>query len=312
MKTLIKPYKAAQYHFSTAARIPLTLKDLHPDPAYREVAGRLGMEAAGQSNFNYDLEIYQVLAAIDPATLQKSLSFGNGQLPEILLICNFPEPDSNNPGLMDIENVKTFFHEFGHLMHYLFYGQQPVPGGYEEDFAEAPSQLFEFWATNEGILKSFARHHETGKVIPEELLEQYFQAASFGRATEINALIGSAYSGLELYLHSPREKSIDEVMQESFRKYQVVDYPEDVHLAANFHHLVHMGPRFYTYLISGIIARDLFSAFDTHDLTESTVGERYKETLLSPTGTKSSLELVEDFLGRPYTYDAWKTWVAKR
>lgn len=236
-------------------------------------------------------------------------SLGGQKLPELILVCNQPKTTETEPGLMDMNAVKTFFHEFGHLMHYLFYGQQEFPGSFEHDFVEAPSQLFEDWATNPGILSQFARHYQTGEIIPEQLMEKYLKSTRFGRAPEVGSLASGGYIALQLYSHSPEEKSIDDLIQEGMTKFGNLPVPEDFHLAGSWHHLYHMGPRYYTYLFSGILAKDLFSGFNAKDLTDPVSGKQYQEKVLSPTGTKPSAELVKDFLGRPYNYDAWREWI---
>ena len=98
------------------------------------------------------------------------------QLPEGVLVCNFPRPTSGDPALMEHDDVVTMFHEFGHLMHHVLGGHQRwiTQSGVatEWDFVEAPSQMFEEWAWSYETLARFARHHETGEVIPTALVEQ--------------------------------------------------------------------------------------------------------------------------------------------
>jgi thimet oligopeptidase len=237
-------------------------------------------------------------------------SLGGQLLPELILICNQPQTTESDPGLMDLPAVKTFFHEFGHLMHYLFYGQQDFPGSFERDFVEAPSQLFEEWAVNPGILRQFARHYQSGKVIPEELLTSYQNSIKFGRAPDVGAMASGGYIALQLYTNAPEEKSIDDIMKEGMNKFGNLPIPDDFHLASGWHHLYHMGPRFYTYLFSGILARDLLTGFDPNDLSSPEAGEAYREKLLASTGNAPSLQLVADFLGRPFNYIAWEAWLS--
>ena len=89
------------------------------------------------------------------------------QLPEASLVCNFPEPSGADAGLMDYADVVTFFHEFGHLVHWILAGRQPWAGisgiSMEGDFAEAPSQMLEEWMRSPQVLASFARHYQTGE-----------------------------------------------------------------------------------------------------------------------------------------------------
>lgn len=112
------------------------------------------------------------------------------QLPEAILVCNFPAPTATDPGLMTYDDVETFFHEFGHLMHHILGGQQPFAGisgiSMESDFVEAPSQMLEEWIRSPQVLAKFARNYKTGEPIPAELV------ARMNRASPSDAVPGSA------------------------------------------------------------------------------------------------------------------------
>ena len=107
------------------------------------------------------------------------------QLPEAILVCNFPVPTATDPGLMDYGDVETFFHEFGHLMHHILGGQQQWAGisgiSMESDFVEAPSQMLEEWIRSPQVLAKFARHYKTGEPIPADLVARMNRASAFGR-----------------------------------------------------------------------------------------------------------------------------------
>jgi thimet oligopeptidase len=95
-------------------------------------------------------------------------------LPEAALICNFPAGNGNDPGLLQYSDVVTFFHEFGHLMHAILGGQTEWAGlsGFatEGDFIEVPSQMLEEFFRDEKLLQAFAKHYETGEVLPSETI----------------------------------------------------------------------------------------------------------------------------------------------
>ena len=115
-----------------------------------------------------------------------STAINGKQLPEATLVCNFPAPTDTDAGLMDIGDVETFFHEFGHLMHMIFAGQQQWAGvsgiSMESDFGEAPSQMLEELIRSPQVLRTFAKHYKTGEIIPMELIEKMNRAGAFGRA----------------------------------------------------------------------------------------------------------------------------------
>src|SRR5207248_9377573 len=112
------------------------------------------------------------------------------QLPEAILICNFPTPTPDDPGLMEYADVVTFFHEFGHLMHWILGGQQQWAGisgiTMEGDFVEAPSQMLEEWMHSPQVFAWFARHDKTGEPIPGELVGRKKRATAFGRVSFVS------------------------------------------------------------------------------------------------------------------------------
>ena len=133
------------------------------------------------------------------------------QLPEAALVCNFPQPTATDPGLMEYGDVTTFFHEFGHLMHYILGGQQEWAGisatSMEKDFPEAPSQMLEELLHSPKVLASFARHYKTGKPIPIDLVARMNRASAFPRAEEVARLNGR--SAISFDLHNGDPKTLD-------------------------------------------------------------------------------------------------------
>jgi thimet oligopeptidase len=127
------------------------------------------------------------------------------ELPEGILICNFPQPTATDPGLMEYDEVVTFFHEFGHLMHHILGGHQAWAGisglstNMEDDFVELPSQMLEEWMRDPHVLASFARNYKTGEPISSGLVEQMNRASTFGRATNVTTQIATAANSYDLY-----------------------------------------------------------------------------------------------------------------
>src|SRR5256886_2187195 len=109
------------------------------------------------------------------------------QLPEGVLVCNFAGGTPGDPGLMQYGDVVVFLHEFGHLMHHLIGSQNAFvgEGGFlvEGDFIEAPSQMLEEFFHDYGVLTSFARHYQTGEVLPRDLFTRMTRADAYGRAS---------------------------------------------------------------------------------------------------------------------------------
>jgi thimet oligopeptidase len=227
------------------------------------------------------------------------------QLPEGVLVCNFPRQ------LMEHDQVVTLFHEFGHLVHHVLGGHQQwvrFSGvATEWDFVEAPSQMLEEWAWDHAVLSTFAVD-ETGAVIPAELVARMRTAEEFGKG--FLARTQMFYAAMSYWFHRDVPEDLTATVQKLQGEYDLFDHVPDTHFHASFGHLAGYTSAYYTYMWSLVIAKDLFSAFDRDDLFAPEVARRYRERVLAPGGSKDAAELVADFLGRPYGFDAFEVWLA--
>jgi thimet oligopeptidase len=235
------------------------------------------------------------------------------QLPEGALICNFPGGKPGDPGLMQYDDVVTFFHEFGHLMHNILGGQQTWSelAGFatETDFVEAPSQMLEEFFHDAGILRSFAKHYQTNEALPVELIEKMNRASAFGRATWVRGQLFYSNYSLDLHDRAPEQVDLDALLKNDFTLFNAFTFPEGSRLYASFNHLIGYSSNYYTYLLDKVIALDFFSQFDKNDLLEGEAALRYRRAVLEPGGSKPGTELVRGFLGRPQNYEAFKRWM---
>ena len=236
----------------------------------------------------------------------------DGALPESVLVCNFPGGAPDDPGLMDHGEVETFLHEFGHLMHSML-GRQRWNGvsgvRTEWDFVEAPSQMLEEWGWGHEVLAGFARHHETDEPIPAELVGQLERATRFGRALDVRTQMSYARISLSLYDRPPAEVDTDSIVNAVIRSYQPIPPTPGTHMQASFTHLNGYSAFYYTYMWSLVIAKDLFSRFDRADLLAAEPARRYRRLILEPGGSAPAASLVESFLGRPFSFEAWRQWL---
>ncbi|MBA3318744.1 MAG: Zn-dependent oligopeptidase [Gemmatimonadales bacterium] len=236
----------------------------------------------------------------------------DGALPESALICNFPGGTPGEPGLMDHGDVETFLHEFGHLMHALLARQRwsGVSGVRTEwDFVEAPSQMLEEWGWDPAVLAGFARHHQTGEPIPAQLVHQLKRATEFGRALDMRTQMTYARISLSLYDRPPAQVDSDSIVSAVTRAYTPVPPMPGTHMQTSFTHLNGYSAFYYTYMWSLVIAKDLFSRFDQSDLLAADPARRYRRLILERGGSAPAARLVEDFLGRPFSFNAWRKWL---
>jgi Zn-dependent oligopeptidase len=236
------------------------------------------------------------------------------QLPEAVLVCNFPAPTATDPGLMDYDDVVTFFHEFGHLMHHILGGQQQWAGisgiTMEQDFVEAPSQMLEEWMRSPQVLASFARHYKTGEVIPAELVARMNRASAFGRAGDVaqqNVFTAISY---DVYKSKPQGVDLNSVCLDEFRRLTLESSsPETARLYASFTHLGGYSSAYYTYMWDKVIAEDFFQQFDQENPLAGDTPMRYRRLVLEPGGSMSANDLVKSFLGRSQNTSAFQLWM---
>ncbi len=237
---------------------------------------------------------------------------GGERIPQAVLVCNFPNP-REGVALMEHSDVTTFFHEFGHLLHYLFAGRQRwiANSGIstEWDFVEAPSQILEEWCFDLDALRVFARHHQTREPIPADLVTKLRRARDFGKGLYAAHQMFYAALSLSYYNRNPQSLDTTQLLVELQEKYSPFDYVPDTHFQCNFGHLDGYSAIYYTYMWSLVIAKDLLSSFEADGMLNPKTARRYRETILDPGGSKKASDLVRDFLGRSYSFDAFQAWL---
>jgi len=238
------------------------------------------------------------------------------QLPEAILVCNFPAPTATDPGLMEYGDVVTFFHEFGHLMHHILGGQQQWAGisgiSMESDFAEAPSQMLEEWMRSPQVLASFAHHYKTGESIPADLVARMNRASAFGRANAVAVQYAHAAISYDIYKDNPQKVDLDAIALDDLRHYTLfIPIAADAHMYASFTHLGGYSSAVYTYMWDKVIAEDFFQQFNQTNLLAGDAPMRYRRLVLEPGGSMSANDLVKNFLGRPQNMTAFQRWMGE-
>lgn len=248
-------------------------------------------------------------AAAFSVVMGKELSSGY-QKPTTSLVCNFPRPALTEPSLLSHDEVQTFFHEFGHLLHgilttspYVTYAGTSVA----RDFVETPSQIFENWCWEKESLSMFAKHYKTGKVLPDELFEKMIAAKNVNSGN--NALQQVYYGILDFTLHDGfklgRNETTTELVARLQNEITLYPYLEGTHMHASFGHLNGYGASYYGYLWALVYAQDMFSVFVNDGIMNEETGLRFREIILEKGGTEDPYELVIEFLGREPNNDAF-------
>ena len=225
------------------------------------------------------------------------------QVPVAALITNFPT------GLMEHGQVETFLHEFGHLIHWIFAGQQPFAaqnfGEIENDVIETPSTLLEEWVWDYDTLAKFATDSD-GKVIPRDLVDKMVAARNFGRAFGTMDQLGLSAAALDYYTTPLGETDVTSRFDAIYGRYSLSARPEGHHSPASWGHLGGYGASYYTYQWSEALAADLLSRFRAAGLRDTQTAGAYRQMILAPGGSDSMNVLARQFLGRDWSVDSYR------
>jgi len=233
------------------------------------------------------------------------------RLPEGALLCNFARPGE----LMEYGDVRTLFHEFGHLVHHVVGGHTRWAANSgvrtEWDFVEAPSQMLEEWTRDAGVLQGFAKHVKTGAPIPAKMVEQLRAAEEFGKGVAVRRQMFLAATSLHLHDRDPKGLDTTAFVADLQSRYSPFPYVPGTAFQASFGHLNGYSAAYYTYMWSLVIAKDLFTSFQSAGLFDPATAARYRSAVLERGGGRPAAELVTDFLGRPYDFKAYEAWLAR-
>lgn len=240
------------------------------------------------------------------------------QLPVLALICDFPHPPNPSvPALLGFQDVKTLFHEMGHAIHSILgrTSLQIVSGTRcPTDFAELPSVLMEYFASDSSVLALFARHWETGAPLPFEMIEDslLMQGRGQGIQTETQIL----FSMLDQAYHSSLPLNINggfdstKAFFDVYDRHSSVREPSGTNAQGFFGHLVEYGGTYYSYLfdraIAGKLWKEVFRGGNADGAVDREAGERYKEEVLKWGGGRSGWTCISGVLGDERLKDGGK------
>lgn len=218
------------------------------------------------------------------------------------IVSNFNPPSGSKPSLLNIDEVETLFHEFGHIMHQIL-TRAPFASlsgtSVAQDFVEAPSQMLENWVWDSSILNRISGHYKnTSQKLPPELLQKILAAKDFNQGYFYTRQL---FLGLMDYtMHTAKGPVNSTALHDRlYKKIIGIDPVAGNHFNATFGHL--MGgydAGYYGYLWSEVYAQDMFTVFKEKGLLDATTGGRYRSIILEKGNMKEPLELVTEFLGR--------------
>ncbi len=248
-------------------------------------------------------------AAAFPLIAGRQLNPGQYSLPVASIVANLAPPGNGKPSLLSHDDVETFFHEFGHIMHQTL-TRAPYASlsgaNVAQDFVEAPSQMLENWVWNPKILSRISGHYlRPDEKLPQDLLNNMLAARNFQSGVHYTKQL--LYSLFDLTIHT-QDGPVDvtKTFNDLYREIMGQEPLDGNHFAASFGHL--MGgydAGYYGYLWSDVYAQDMFSKFPADDLTDPAMGGRYREVILEKGNMQEAIDLLREFLGREPNTDAF-------
>ena len=220
--------------------------------------------------------------------------------PLTALITNFPKPSAENPSLISHGEVATFFHEFGHVMHFaLTKARYRAQSGFNVaiDFVEAPSQMFEHWTWNANILTRLSKQYKTGRPMPRDLIKRIIDARLFGEAWSVRSQLVPTF--LDLIVHTKGAKDPVALYAELDKKIMGITPPRRQLWIAGFGHIAHgYDAGYYGYLWSRVYAEDMFTRFQKEGILNPKTGRDYRHHILEKGSSEKEMDLVRGFLHR--------------
>lgn len=228
--------------------------------------------------------------------------------PVACIVGNFSRPTGDGPALLNFEEVSTMFHEFGHALHGLF-TDVPYEGlrGVPRDFVELPSQIMEHWVLEPEVLDMYAKHYQTGEVIPEETVEKLKAADNFNQGFITVEYI--AASLLDMEYHSLTEPSVEDVLafeQEAMDKYGLIKEIIPRYRSAYFSHVIGgYSAGYYSYSWSEQLDSDAYEAFkESGDIFNKEIAAKFREHVLSKGRLEEAAVLYRNFRGKDPSIEA--------
>lgn len=228
---------------------------------------------------------------------------GENSRPHITLVMNFTKPTANKPALLTFGEVETFLHEFGHGLHGIFantvYGSMSGTSVYR-DFVELPSQIMENFAVEKEFLNTFARHYQTGELIPDELIDRIKETSNFNVATFCLRQLSFGLLDMAWYTRdTPFEGDVKAYEQQAWAKAQFLPILDNTCMSTQFSHIFAGGyaAGYYSYKWSEVLDADAFSLFSEKGIFDQEVAGAFRESVLSKGGTVHPMELYKRFRG---------------
>lgn len=232
---------------------------------------------------------------------------GKEVTPLVNNVCNFTRPTGDKPALLSADEVSTMFHEFGHALDGMF-SETSYPASYIAwDFVELPSQIMEHWAFEPEVLKMYAKHYETGEVIPDELIEKLKASANFNQGFALTEVLAASLLDMKFHMMTEVDPNLDVMQVEKEYLNEIGLIPEiySRYRPTYFRHI--MGgydAGYYSYTWANVLDEDAYQAFKETDIFDQETAKAFRDNVLALNGIKDAMEMYVGFRGREPKTDA--------
>lgn len=242
----------------------------------------------------------------------RSQVYKDGQrvAPLVTIVGNFTRPVGDKPALLSTDEVETFFHEFGHALASLlkdvrYYGV----GGMTRDFVELPSQIMEHWAFEPQVLKVYAKHYETGEVIPQELIDKMEKAGKYGQGFATTEYLAASFLDMDFHILKsiPEDLDVLKFEENSMNNLGLIPQIAPRYRSTYFSHTFGGGytAGYYSYIWAEVLDSDAYQAFvETGDIFNKEVASKFRKEVLARAGQDEAMKLYVNFRGQEPGIDA--------
>ena len=226
-----------------------------------------------------------------------------GQRPNICNVCNFTKPVGDTPSLLTLDEVQTLFHEFGHALHGLLTQCQYLGTSgtnVVRDFVELPSQINEHWATEPAVLKMYAKHYQTGEVMPDELIRKIQDQATFNQGFMTTELLAAAILDMNLHnLTSTEGLDVVAYEKEMMDKLGLIPEIAPRYRTTYFNHIIGgYSAGYYSYLWANVLDNDAFEAFKENGIFDKKTADLFRTNVLEKGDSEDPMTLYKNFRGQ--------------
>ena len=220
--------------------------------------------------------------------------------PVVTVVCNFTRPTGDLPALLNLEEVETLFHEFGHALEGLFCKNAYNISYIAWDFVELPSQIMEHWATEPELLNIYARHYKTGDPIPASLINKLDKSQYFNQGFINVELLAASMLDLAYYtLEHPAVVDVQSFEKEYFKKIGLIPEIVSRYRSTYFLHIIDgYDSGYYSYTWAAVLDNDAFEAFKEKGIFDRSVAESFRRNILEKDGTMDAMQMYVNFRGR--------------